>query len=275
MTADPSLDLFAGEVSRPESDIDLARAALQMARMEYPDLAVEAYVSRLDRLAGALTGVTGDPLRRVHRLREYLFEDQGFSGNRAEYYDPRNSFLNEVLDRRVGIPITLSLVLIEVGRRAGLALDGVGLPGHFIAGIRVGGSRVLLDAFNGGAVVTPAACAELVARATGRRVALDAAALAPVTKRQFLMRMLQNLKGIWCRQEDWARAVRVIDRLLVLDPGAAAERRDRGTALTNLGEYERGFGDWEHYLSEVPNAPDSDEIRSRLRRMRQRLAQLN
>jgi regulator of sirC expression with transglutaminase-like and TPR domain len=274
MARDRLVDLFAGEVSRPETDIDLARAALLIARMEYPELHVESYIARLDRMA-AVAGVSGDPLRCLHRLREYLFEEQGFSGNRAEYYDPRNSFLNDVLDRRLGIPITLSLVLIEVGRRAGLALDGIGLPGHFIAGVHVGGSRVLLDPFNGGAIVTPTACAELVVRATGRRVALDEEAFAPISKRQLLTRMLQNLKAIWCRREDWARAVRVIDLLLVLDPGAGGERRDRGTALANLGEYERGFGDWERYLSEFPNAPDGDEMRGRLRRMRQRLAQLN
>ncbi len=184
MDPDPSLREFAREVSRPDADIDLARAALVIARSEYPALDVDTYLTRLAALADKAMSVrqTADPLARLHRLREYLFEEQGFAGNAEDYFDPRNSYLNEVLDRRLGIPITLSLVLIEVGRRLGLQMEGIGLPGHFVTGARVGGEPVLLDPFNGGAILTGEACGDLVARAVGRPVELTAEQFVPVTK---------------------------------------------------------------------------------------------
>ncbi len=274
---DLSLPDFAREVDRPDADIDLARAALVMARLAYPDLDVPAQLVRLDRIADrAPDGCRqGDDLGRLHRLREYLFGDAGFAGNREDYYDPRNSFLNDVLDRRVGIPITLCLVLLEVGRRLGLSLEGVGLPGHFVARMRLADSQILLDPFDGGAILTPDACADLVERAVGKRVPLSDEAFAPVSRRQLLARMLNNLKGIYWRREEWARVIAVIDRLLAIDPAAAGERRDRGAALAQLGEYAQGVEDWERYLAEAPNAPDGDRVRAQLRRVRLKLAELN
>ncbi|HET7874204.1 MAG TPA: tetratricopeptide repeat protein [Methylomirabilota bacterium] len=277
MDADPSLAEFAFEVRRPDSDISLARAALVIARSEYPRLDVRAYLDRLDALAegAALAQRAGDPLQRLHRLREYLFEEQGFAGNCEDYFDPRNSYLNEVLDRGLGLPITLCLVLIEVGRRLRLDVEGIGLPGHFIAGARIGGEQVLLDAFNGGTILTVEACGELASRALGRPVALRPEHLAPVTNRQFLRRILANLKGIYWRREQWAKAVAIIDRLLVLDPEAGSERRDRGAALASMGDYRRGLVDWERYLVEFPNAADHEKVKVQLRRVLQKLAQLN
>jgi regulator of sirC expression with transglutaminase-like and TPR domain len=277
MDPDPSLLEFAREISRPEADIDLARAALVIARSEYPGLDIDAYVARLGALAEMAMSVrrTVDPLAQLHRLREYLFEEQGFAGNVADYYDPRNSYLNEVLDRRLGIPITLSLVLIEVGHRLGLQMEGIGLPGHFVTGARVGGEPVLLDPFNGGAILTGEACGDLVSRAVGRPVELTSAQFAPVTKRQFLARMLNNLKGAYWRREAWRKVVAVVDRLLVLTPEAGGEWRDRGMAWTNLGEWAQGLADWERYLTECPDAPDHEKVRTQFRRIRQRLAQLN
>jgi len=218
---------------------------------------------------------SADPVGRLHRLREYLFVEQGFAGNREDYYDPRNSFLNDVLDRRQGIPITLSLVLVEVGKRLGLAVEGIGLPGHFIAGARFGDSQILLDPFNAGALLTPETCEALVGRVLGRKVALKPENFAAVNRRQFLARMLANLKGIYWQREAWDRVVGVIDRLLVLDPKAAGEWRDRGVAWTKLGEIRRGLVDWERYLTEFPNAADHDAVKGHLRKARQKLAQLN
>src|SRR5713101_2428755 len=244
MGADPSLRELAGLVSRADGRLDLARTALTIARWEYPGLQVEAYLERLDGLARGVDGSrrSTDPLGRLHRLREYLFVEQGFAGNREDYYDPRNSFLNDVLDRRQGIPITLSLVLIEVGKRLGLAVEGIGLPGHFIAGGRFGDSQILLDPFNAGALLTPETCEELVGRVLGRKVTLTDEHYAPVSGRQLLGRMLANLKGVYWQREAWDRVVGVIDRLLVLDPKAAGEWRDRGVAWTKLGEIRRGLG---------------------------------
>ncbi len=231
---------------------------------------------RLEALAdGAQAERPADPLGRLHRLREYLFEEQGFAGNSDDYFDPRNSYLNDVLDRRLGIPITLSLVLIEAGRRLGLQMEGIGLPGHFVTGARVGGEHVLLDAFNGGSILTGEACGDLVARAVGRPIDLSVEQFVPVSKRQFLIRVLANLKGIYWRQEAWQKVVTVIDRILVLAPDSAGEWRDRGIAWTCLGDLHRGMSDWERYLTDFPNAGDHEKVKTQLRRVRQKLAQLN
>ena len=277
MIADTPLREFAELTGRSGGRVDLARAALAIARWEYPGLDVDAYLERLDALARGVDGArrSTDPVGRLHRLREYLFVEQGFAGNREDYYDPRNSFLNDVLDRRQGIPITLSLVLMEVGKRLGLAVEGIGLPGHFIVGARLDDSQILLDPFNAGALLTPEACEKLVGRALGRKVALKPENFAAVTRRQFLGRMLANLKGIYWQREAWDRVVGVIDRLLVLDPKAAGEWRDRGLAWSNMGEVRRGLVDWERYLTEFPNAADHEAVKGHLRKARRKLAQLN
>jgi regulator of sirC expression with transglutaminase-like and TPR domain len=275
--ADTSLAPFALEVERPDAAIDLARAALVMARVEYPDLDPAAHLGRLDAVAANApeTCRTGADAARLQHLCRYLFEELGFAGNREDYYDPRNSLLNDVLERRLGIPITLSLVLMEVGRRVGLSIEGVGLPGHFIARLRSGGESLMVDPFDAGAPLTAEACASLVERAAGQPVPLTGAAFAAVSKRAFLARMLTNLKGIYWRRKDWARAAAVADRLLVLDPGAAGERRDRGLARAQLGDLRRGLADWERYLAEQPAAPDAEQVRRQVRRARLKLAEMN
>lgn len=277
MDVDPATRELAVAVSRPDGQIDLTRAALIIAKSEYPTLDVQAYLDRLDALArrARTSRAIGDPLGQLHRLRECLFEEEGFSGNSEDYADPRNSYLNDVLDRRLGIPITLSLVLIEVGRRLGLEMEGIGLPGHFITGARVDGEQVLLDPFNRGAILTTEGCSEVVARALGQPVELGAEHFAPVTNRQFLARMLNNLKVSYWRREQWDKVVPVIDRLLVLDPAAGGELRDRGFALSNQGEVARGLADWERYLTDFPNALDHEQVKGQLRRVRHRLARLN
>lgn len=277
MEADPSLTAWAAEVERPDADINLSRAALALSRMEYADLDAVRYLRRLDGLAAEVSRHSGggSPLERLHRLREYLFAEQGFKGNRDDYFDPRNSFLSDVLDRRMGIPISLSLVLIEVGKRLDLPMEGIGLPGHFITGVRLDSTPILLDPFHGGAILTPESCRDVVSRALGKRVRLTEASFVPVGGRQFLTRMLANLKAIYWRKEDWVRAVAVSDRILVLDPASGIERRDRGIALAKSGDYRRGLADWERYVTDFPDAPDNAEMRGHLRRVRQKLSELN
>lgn len=274
---DESLRDFAAEIRRPEPEIALARAALLIARSEYPELDLRRYLLRLEELAeGARSeGREGSPLKRFHRLRKFLFEEQGFRGNAEEYFDPRNSFLNDVLDRRLGIPITLSLVFMEVGRRLDLPLEGIGLPGHFIVGFQTRDEQLLLDPFHGGAILSPESCQTVVSRALGHPVTLDASHFAPVTKVQLLGRMLHNLKAVYFKREEWGKALGVVDRLLVLDPDAPGEIRDRGGVLAKLEDFPAAIAHWERYLRQHPDAPDAESVRDHLRQVRQALAVLN
>lgn len=273
---DSALRAFTHLVHGRDDDIDLARGALEIARIEYPALVAERHLARLDLLA-ARSGAARepDPLNALHRLREFLFEEEGFAGNRDDYYDPRNSCLNDVLERRLGIPITLAVVMMEVGRRVSLRIEGVGLPGHFVVRADVGPEPVLLDPFDGGALLTHERAADLVARALGRRIELHEDHFAPVSRRQILTRMLMNLRGIYTRGASWAKLLAVYDRLLVLDAETAAHVRDRGTVLVKLGQLHRGAGEWERYLRACPEADDADAVRRELRRVRQRLGILN
>jgi regulator of sirC expression with transglutaminase-like and TPR domain len=149
------------------------------------------------------------------------------------------------------------------------------LPGHFIVGARVGGGRVFLDPFHGGAVVTPESAEEIASRAVGRPVRLEEAHWAPCSKHQIVVRMLRNLKGIYAKREDWARALGVVDRLLVLDAESAVHQRDRGTVLVRLGRLHEGAQEWERYLTRFPSAPDAAGFRDELRRVRQQLGSRN
>jgi regulator of sirC expression with transglutaminase-like and TPR domain len=273
---DRSLRAFGELVRSPRNDFDLGRGATLVAQVEHPDLAPEPHLERLDELArrsgaGRLSSAAG----RLGRLREFLFEAEGFRGNADDYYDPRNSCLNDVLDRKLGIPITLSVLMMEIGRRAGVVIEGIGLPGHFVVAARVDGERVLLDPFHGGAVITPEAAGDLASRAVGRAVRLAEAHLAPVPPRAILARMLANLKGIYIRAEAWPKALAAIDRLLLLDPGAWPDRRDRGAVLLKLGHFQQGLADWEAYLARHPDASDAGKLRAQLIRFRQALASLN
>jgi regulator of sirC expression with transglutaminase-like and TPR domain len=259
-----------------EQRLDLARAALAIARIEHPDLRVELEMARLDDLAARSgAGHTDDRQAALERLRAFLFEDEGFRGNAEEYYDPRNSCLNDVLDRKLGIPITLSILTMEVGRRVGVDVDGVSLPGHFIVSANLGARRIFLDPFNRGAVLTPAQAEEVSARAVGRPVKLAEGHWAPCGKRQIVVRMLRNLKGIYARGEDWVRALQVVDRLQVLDPDSPVHLRDRGSVLVRLRRLHEGAEAWDRYLRRFPNAQDADTFREQLRKVRQKLGSLN
>ena len=273
---DEGLREFGDLVRSPALALDLARGALLIARIEHPELDSSRELARLDALA-ARSGASAlaGPRARLERLRVFLFEEERFRGNAEDYYDPRNSCLNDVLDRKLGIPITLSVLMMEVGRRLGLSIFGVGLPGHFVVRAEVGGEGILLDPFNAGALMSVAAAAEVAARAAGRPVRLVDEDFAAVTKVQILTRMLMNLEAIYVRAEAWEKALAVIDRLLIVDAGGRRHRRDRGAVLVRLGRLHAAAEEWERYLSRYPNAEDSVELRRQLRGVRQALASLN
>ncbi len=273
---DPDLRAWADLLRTLDPDIDLALGALTIARLEHPDLIAGHHLKRLDDLAER-SGARGiaDPLRALHRLREFLFDEEGFRGNADDYYEPANSCLNEVLERKVGIPITLSVLMIEVALRVGLRVQGIGLPGHFVVSAAVGSESVLLDPFDGGTVLTQETATDLASRALGRRVTLTAEHFAPVSKRQILTRMLVNLRGVYVHREEWAKSLAVVDHILVLEGEGSAYVRDRGTLLVKLGHLIRGAAEWERYVTAHPQAADADKIKRELRRVRQRLATLN
>jgi regulator of sirC expression with transglutaminase-like and TPR domain len=273
---DAGLRELSDLVQTPEPALDLARGALLIARVEHGGLDSSRELARLDGLArrsGA--GALGEPRARLERLRAFLFEEERFRGDAENYYDPRNSCLNDVLDRKLGIPITLSVLMMEVGRRLGLAIAGVGLPGHFVVRAEVGGEAILLDPFNAGAPLSVSAATEVAARAVGRPVRLGAEHFTAVTKVQILTRMLLNLEAIYVRAEAWEKALAAVDRLLIVEPGAPRHGRDRGAVLVKLGRFGAAAEEWERYLGRYPNAQDAAELRQQLRGVRQRLASLN
>jgi regulator of sirC expression with transglutaminase-like and TPR domain len=220
----------------PDAEIPLAEGALLIAAEEYPGLDVPGWLARLDALgdrAGARIGAGMDVEAAAGALGRLLFDEEGFRGNAEDYYDPRNSFLNEVLARRLGIPITLSLVYLEVAARAGVRGQGVGFPGHFLVRLERRGDARLLDPFHGGRLLDDAGCRRLLKRVRGEAARLDPRHLEPVTTRQILVRMLNNLAEIYRTRRDFGRALAALERILLLDPGARDAIRDQLRAVHN------------------------------------------
>jgi regulator of sirC expression with transglutaminase-like and TPR domain len=273
MNLETALTLLADNPSAP---LDLAELSLLLARDEYPNLDVEAYLSELTAMAHeARPQVRGSLRRRVNGLCRYLFHDLGFRGNTQDYYDPRNSYLNEVLDRRLGLPITLSAVAMAVGQRVGLTVVGVGLPGHFVAKAVGDGGEVLFDPFHGGRALTTEQCEQVVEQAAGISFAATPEALQAVPLGLILQRMLNNLKGVYLRQGDFARAVRVIERLRLLLPGDPLQRRDLGASLLRAGRHGKAIDHLRAYLEALPGAEDADTVRKLLDQARAAVAQWN
>lgn len=260
----------------------LAEAALLVACEEYPDLQVESYLARLDGMAAeARTQVeaAGSLRGRVEALNAYLFGREGFRGNSEDYYDPRNSFLNDVLDRRTGIPVTLSAVYIEVGQRCGLDVEGVGLPGHFIVRVREGAeqgldSQELVDPFHCG-LLSLEECQARLDRIFSGRKRLEPSMLAPCDGRAVLARMLRNLKAIYVKALDHPRALKVLDLLVELEPLSSEERRDRGLVYAAMDCYALAAHDLSACLEMAPQDADAERVRARLAEMRHRQARVN
>jgi regulator of sirC expression with transglutaminase-like and TPR domain len=260
MDLDRTLAALAAD---PDHPVDLAEVALHLAADEYPDLDIPAYLARLDALADALRPrLLGRLAADVVELTHFLFREHGFAGNGDDYYDPRNSYLCDVLDRKLGIPIALSVVAVAVGTRAGLAVAGVGLPGHFIAKVTdADGSEVLFDPFNGGQFLDPPACEALVTAVTGQPFTLTPGATAAAPAGAVVARMLTNLKAIYLRAGDFAKGARVIERLVAVAPGDPVQRRDLGVSLIHAGKPGRAIDHLQAYLDRAPGADDADTVR--------------
>jgi len=268
------LDLLAGR----DDSLELDRAALELARIQYPDLDAERFLAILDSYAIELSGrLAGSPggAGYVAAANQYLFGDLGFTGNAQNYYDPRNSCLNEVLATRTGIPITLAVVYLEVARRLARPVCGIGLPGHFLVEYRDADLSVYVDVFHSGRTLTPDQCYDLARQAAGPQEENDPRWLEPVGKRHILVRMLNNLSGVYFRRQSWAKALAALNLLLAAEPGAADYYKQRAIAQIKLCNHAAARTDLESYLRLAPQATDRGEIEKHLRAVRHYLAGLN
>jgi len=240
---------------------ELAPAALAIARVEYPSLDTAPYLALLDRMgdeASTRVGRPDGPFEETLRaFNEYFYDELGFSGNRERYDDPRNSFLNEVLNRRTGIPISLAVVYLEVARRAGIRLAGVNFPGHFLLRAPQNVARgtddvTIVDPFHAGAFLSEADCRELLRQHVGDAAAFDRSLLEPATRTQIVVRILVNLKRLYVRMRSFPQARFISDLLLSVDPSAIVELRDRGLLAYHLQDFAGALRDLESYLRLMP-----------------------
>lgn len=274
---------------------DLAHAALIIAQIEHPRLKPSPYLAQLDRMGEAArrrierrTSNTGDTstLSCIKGLNAYLFDDEHFVGNRDRYEDPRNSFLNEVLDRRTGIPITLSLVYLEVAWRAGLPIHGVNFPGHFLVSVPEGSDRgndrLIVDPFHTGALLSDYDCRLMLQKHAGSEVAFGESLLAPATRQQIIVRLLLNLKRIYVHMRSFPQARDVTELLVAITPSAISELRDRGLLAYHLNDFTSALRDLQMYLK-IESMGELDEedreehlqIWEHVKTLRRRVASLN
>ena len=265
MAHDPYRE-FRQAVDRGEDKIDLGRTALAIALTDYPDLDIAAYLARIERLAVEVANrcSAGGSAELIAALNYVLFEQHRFRGNSADYYDPKNSFLNEVLERKIGIPITLSILYIEVAQRVGLALEGVGFPGHFLVKYRENGTEIVIDPFSQGEFKSRDDLARMLGGLYGGAVALRDEYLKPASKKDILKRMLGNLKGIYTKTNDLVKLLSVLDQAIILEPGAVDEIRDRARVYLRLECFPQARADFEKYLQLAPQASDAAAVREQL-----------
>ena len=264
------LSQFSEVTDRRDHDIDVARAALLLAASEYPDLSIERELFMFQRLAGDISSKLLDddePLYCMNTLSECLFDDFGFKGNTENYYDPRNSYLNQVLARRTGIPITLALVYMEVGRRLKVPLLGIGMPGHFLVR-HLEVDNLFVDPFHGGILLSEEECRQRLEEHVEGTFHWDSSLLQPVSKREILARLIRNLKAIYMQREDYVRALDVADFALALDPHSASYRRDRGIVHYQLGHGAEALDDLVYYLDLAPNSADIEGVHALVAQLR-------
>jgi len=270
-SSDPFFTLLQG-------DIDLGRGALLIAQQARPELDIEHYIERLDQLSEGFrirhpqmpSGATA-----VSALNEYLFDEIGFRGNRESYDDPTNSYLDEVIDRRLGIPITLSLVYIEVGNRLNLSLSGVNFPYHFLVRCDARAEPIFIDPFAGGQLLDPAQLKDRLPVVDGIQLHLEDRYLQPASPRDILARILRNLKRIHTYGRQLKDAIYCGERIALLEPEEADNYRDLGFLYYRTHEYQKSLDAFEHYLRWVVQAPDTDEIRQNIQVISKRLGMLN
>ena len=275
----PQLEHFAELVSRDQ--FNLAEASLLLAQDAYPRVDVPDYLTRLDEIARAIKRrLASDAFaeQKVIALNFYLFNEMRFSGNIEDYYDPRNSYLNEVMERRVGIPITLAILYLEVGRRLGLNLKGVSFPGHFLVKLTVKRGQLVLDPFTGGEAQSESdlrqRLAQVLPGGQADKVPLDRF-LETATPREIIARVLRNLKNIYMKTARLENALAVMHRMLLVVPESAEELRDRGLLYQQLECFRPALSDLQNYLRRRPQAPDATDIHGKIVELKQACARMN
>jgi len=270
MNSSDSVREFARYVAHPAEEIRLDEAALLLARTEYPELDLPTQLARLDALAARAECDPGlSPHANIAGLNRLLFEQEKFAGNDKEYDDPRNSYLNDVLDRKLGIPITLSLIYQEVARRCGLPVVGVGFPGHFLAKYIVASGEILLDPYQRGAILSLRDCEEKLKAQFGEEAEFRPSFLEVSSTKQILTRMLNNLKGSFFRRQNFARVLMMIEMALAVDPHSRQEIHDRGIVYFLLRRYVDAMADFRSYISNSPpDDPQIGDVRTMIHRIR-------
>lgn len=281
MRSQPATDSFEQLIKVDAGDLNLAAAALAFAEDVYPDLDRAAYLQRLDRMArcaGEGLSPQARPVEVLGRLNTYLFQEQGFAGDRDSYTDPRNSYLNEVMDRRLGIPITLSMLYLELAWRLGLRCDGVGFPGHFLVKCNVSGGQAVLDPFNQGVSLGEEELMRMAAHSMGPEWAARdrmGELIAASDRRAILARMLRNLKFIHVSRGEHEHALRVVNRMLILDPLSSADLLDRARLHDDMGAMRAALADYRSYLARAGDGADLAEIHSRVQALQGQVRRLN
>lgn len=280
---------FTTLISGDDSGIDLARAALLIAAEEYPGLDIDQHMGRLEELAAQvrlrlengeektirMPTTANECIDVLHALNMVLFEQEHFRANRSNYYDPQNSFLNKVLERRLGIPLTLSLLYIEVGKRLGLRIEGVGMPFHFIVRCALQETTIYIDPYERGKFLNEQDCRQRIAQIFKDQEDFDPHWLEPLSAKQLLVRMLTNLKHIYIHKGDFQRALTACDRIMLLNPSIPIELHDRGIVHFHLKYYARALHDLSAYLELAPQADDLQEVRQQIKVIRQMIAMMN
>lgn len=258
--------------------IPLARGALLIAKEEYPALDIDQCLERIAELAreaAPSVDAGADTVQKIQLLSEFLFANKGFDGNREQFGDPRNSFLNDVIERRLGIPITLAVLYIEVGRQLGLNLFGVSFPAHFLVKAVDQRGELILDPFNAGAILGLDEIRARLMQIYGQPVELNPAMLKAVGAREILTRMLRNLKNIYAAASDWNRALSTLDRILTLEPRAVIEMLERGGVYERLECFGPALDDFRRFLALAPDHPGVDAAREAVVRLLRQVSRLN
>jgi regulator of sirC expression with transglutaminase-like and TPR domain len=261
-----------------DEQVELSLGALLIAKDAYPELDIDTYVQHLNQMgeeAHAQIGKTTDSGAQIAGLNHYLFEIQGFSGNQDDYYNPQNSYLNDVLERKLGIPITLSIVYIEVGRRLGLSLFGVGFPGHFLVKHKGEYLETFIDPFEGGQILTETALADKLEKLFQQPVSMQPEFIRELTNKEILARVLRNLKQLYFKQKEYQQAIRVGERITWLQPDFAQDYRDLGYLYYQVESYGQSLTAFQKYLNLADHPPDEQEIERNIQVVTQQVARLN